>query len=138
MFWVIFTTTMLLLFAGSILISFTNEWGYEKVFLSKDHQLDICERCQKDYGNLRIEVGKVREGDYLDANETKQHGDIAELSMSVRGYSSKNKTMDVYEGQNFTIDKYDILVEKIDIGVKAGPRLIGAAMGGITLKISPL
>lgn len=35
LFWTVFVAGMLLLFAGSILISLTNEWGYEKVFLSR-------------------------------------------------------------------------------------------------------
>ena len=39
-FWIIFSATMLLLFAVAILISFTNEWGYEKVFLSRIKQSD--------------------------------------------------------------------------------------------------
>lgn len=127
-----------LLFAGVILISLTNEWGYEKVFLSriKTATLVICEDCKKDFGDLRIDVKNLKEDDYVDANGEKQRGNVAGLVLSARDGSFKNKVMVVYEGQSFRIDKYDVLVEKIDIGVKADTGLIGTAMGGVRLKIT--
>lgn len=103
---------------------------------SKIATLDICENCKNEFEDLRINVGNLQEDDYFDVNGEKQHGNVAELALSVRGKSFKDKTIAVYEGQSFTIDKYNVFAEKIILGVKADPGLIGAAMGGIKLKIT--
>jgi len=110
----------------------------KRPWLTKEAVVDICENCKKDFGDLKIGAKRVREDDYLDANAKKQHGNVVELSILVRGDDSKSKTITVYEGQSFEIGAYSILVEKIDIGVKADPGLIGTAMGGVTLKITQL
>ena len=107
----------------------------KRPWLEKETVVNICENCQKDFGDLKIDVKRVMEDDYLDANAKKQHGNVVELSISARGDSSESRTLVVYEGQRFEIGAYSILVEKIIIGVKADPGLIGTAMGGITLKI---
>lgn len=114
------------------------EWFYslKKPWLdTKDARLDICENCQKEFGDLRIEVKDVREDDYADNDGIKKHGNVAELSY-VYGDSSQEETVTVYEGQRFEIGIYSVLVEKVDLGAKADPGLTGTAMGGVTLRIT--
>ena len=64
-FWAVFLTIMLLLFAGAILISLTNEWGYEKVFLSRIKQSDSIPIDPDLLYSSRTTIGlcRTRQGD---------------------------------------------------------------------------
>ena len=46
---------------------------------SQNDKVDICENCQKDFGDLKIEVKNIKESDYIDTDGIKQYGNVAEL-----------------------------------------------------------
>lgn len=59
LFWTIFAVVLLFI-AGSILISLTNEWGYEKVFLSRIKQSDTVPGDRDLLYSARTTIGLCR------------------------------------------------------------------------------
>jgi hypothetical protein len=81
----------------------------------KSYQLNICGGCQGMYGDLKIGAGNIRTGEYV-VDGVKETGRVATLWLYVRDRSDQNKTITVYIGQTFTIDKYKVTVEDIKSG----------------------
>ncbi len=63
--------------------------------------------------DLRIGVGNLREGSYVDAQGAPQHGLTAGLWLYVRDDPSQNRQVRVYAGQTITVSKYTIAITDI-------------------------
>ena len=76
----------------------------------------ISQSTQGQFEDLLIGLGNNKVGDYIDYNVVKKHGNTARLWISVPNDIAQNRTLDVYMGQSFTVDKYRIFVDQITIG----------------------
>ena len=74
--------------------------------------INIPSNTQGQYGDLRIGVGNIKSGEY-EIDGVKETGVTAMLWVSIRDKSEENKTVTVYIGQSFEIDKYKITVHDI-------------------------
>lgn len=63
---------------------------------------------------LRIGVGAVRSGEYLDNDGNLQSGTIAHLSFFVRGRPELEQDLDVYEGKIITVAGYRVRVTDVN------------------------
>jgi len=79
------------------------------------NNISISQGAQGQFGNLRIGLGNNRVDDYTDENGVKKHGNIARLWISVLNDSTQDRTLDVYAGQSFIVDKYYVFVDQITI-----------------------
>jgi len=87
--------------------------GNDYILKSKGTPLVIKDGTQGQYGDdLRIGVGNIRTGEY-EIGGVKEIGIMATLWVSVRDKSGENKTVTVYIGQSFEIDKYVVTVTDI-------------------------
>jgi hypothetical protein len=84
------------------------------------NRLDISEGTQGQFEDLRLGLGYTRVGDYVDDKGVARHGNTAGLWLYVRDNAAQNRTLDVYEGQSFTVNKYRVLVDQIVLGSEKG------------------
>ena len=78
--------------------------------------------------DLRIGVGNLREGSYVDAQGAPQHGLTAGLWLYVRDDPSQNRQVRVYAGQTITVSKYVITITDINAGSHSVQFRISATM----------
>lgn len=78
--------------------------------------IHISQGTQGQFENLLIGLGNNKVGNYLDDNGVKKHGNTARLWISTPNDNTQNRTLDVYMGQSFVVDKYLIFVDQITIG----------------------
>ena len=89
----------------------------------KGDALTIVESTQGTYGGLRIGVGYVHKGEYLDPSGAKKEGRVAGLWLFYRTDPAKNQKIEVHEGQRVSVAEYAFVVEEIKSGMKGSVRL---------------
>jgi hypothetical protein len=64
---------------------------------------------------LRIGIGDVRYGDFVDDKGQTLSGRIATVAIFVRDHPELDRGMEVYEGQTFTVTEHRIRVTDVDV-----------------------
>lgn len=77
--------------------------------------ISINQGTQGQFGDLQIGLGNNKVDDYINDNGSKEHGNTAQLWISIRNNNAQNNSFDVYAGKSFIFDKYHIFVDQVTV-----------------------
>lgn len=86
--------------------------------------LYVRDGTQAQIGDLRIGLGSVKPGSYVDESGKPKPALLAGLWIYFRGDKKKNKVVDVHAGETVKVDRYALYVEELRTGAEASVRLL--------------